>query len=268
MRMLSISAPVEGGHISLARPVAFLPDLALVLQEPVEGTPLDMLFGRLRGASPTGGQRGWDGTLRAAAALAALHTSGLSTRRERSIAAELTRFERRAARVALADEELSRRMGELTAALSAGHEKLAEWGAEVGLVHGDCKPSQFLIGPEHVALLDFDHCGMADQASDVGTFLASLRQLAVRQWLKERGSMAARERSLWLGTLEQSFLGEYCAASGRGADFRRRATWYEAAALLRKALRSFARSPRSPLPAGLVDEAWRCLATLPSVDGD
>jgi aminoglycoside phosphotransferase (APT) family kinase protein len=125
-----------------------------------------------------------------------------------------------------------------------------------------------MAGPDHVALLDFDHCGMADPASDVGNFLASLRQLGARQWLKERKSAAAAARSLWLQTLEQRFLDEYCAASGRGADFRWRVRWYEAVALLRKALRSFARAPRSPLPAALVDEAWRCLATLPPAGGE
>jgi hypothetical protein len=87
--------------------------------------------------------------------------------------------------------------------------------------------------------------------------------LGVRQCLKERKSPAASARSLWLQALEQSFLGEYCAASGRGPDFQWRTTWYEAVALLRKALRSFARSPRSSLPVALVDEAWRCLTLLP-----
>jgi aminoglycoside phosphotransferase (APT) family kinase protein len=159
-------------------------------------------------------------------------------------------------------------MNDLTVALFNWFEQLPSWNTEVGLVHGDCKPSQFLVGPEHVALLDFDHCGMADPASDVGTFLASLRQLGVRQWLKERKSPAAAARSLWLQALEQGFLGEYCATNGRGPDFQWRATWYEAVALLRKALRSFARSPRSSLPSALVDEAWRCLALLPPTDSN
>jgi hypothetical protein len=47
-----------------------------------------------------------------------------------------------------------------------------------------------------------------------------------------------------------------------GPEFRRRAAWYEAVALLRKALRSFGRSPFSPLPALLIAEAWDCLKDL------
>jgi aminoglycoside phosphotransferase (APT) family kinase protein len=263
MRLLADSAPVQEGQVGLAQPVAFLPELPLILQEPVEGTPLDLLLGRMGGPATAGDPRGWSGVLRAASALAALHTVGLTTGRQRPIAAELRRFEHRVARVALVDPILSRRMGKLVAALLDRLIRLPEWDAEISLVHGDCKPSQFLLSPTQVALLDFDHCGMADPATDVGVFLATLRQLSVKQWLKARGSAAADARSRWLQTLEQAFLSEYCLASGRDESFRLRATWYEAVALLRKARRSFARSPGSPLPAELVDEAWRCLATLP-----
>jgi hypothetical protein len=62
--------------------------------------------------------------------------------------------------------------------------------------------------------------------------------------------------------LAELFLAEYCAVGGRGPDFRLRVAWYEAVALLRKAARAFARSPRSPLPAALVEGAWHCYATL------
>jgi hypothetical protein len=140
MQMLAAATPVQEGQIILARAVAFLPDLALVLQEPVEGTPLDMLFGRMEGAAGAGNRRGWDGTLRAAAALAALHRTGLATRRERLIAAELLRFKERTAKVMLADTLLGRRMAELATALSTSFEQLLAWDAEVSLVHGGSRP--------------------------------------------------------------------------------------------------------------------------------
>ena len=262
LRLLADSAPVRDGRVILARPAAFLPDLLLVLQEPVDGTPLDLLIGRLVGAATTGDLRGWDAIMRAAPALAAVHTAGLTAGRERAIAAELKRFGKRAAQIAAVAPEPGARLVELAAALWAGFEQLPAWGAEVSLIHGDCKPNQFLIGPAGVAILDFDHCGMADPANDVGTFLATLRQLGIRQSLKARGSAAAVARSRWLVELERRFLEAYCAASERGPGFRSRATWYEAVALLRKALRAFGRSPRSPMPAALADEAWHCLAAL------
>jgi hypothetical protein len=112
-------------------------------------------------------------------------------------------------------------------------------------------------------MLDFDHCGMSDPASDVGTYLATLRQLGIRQALYATDRAAAQARGVWLRALEDRFLDEYCVASSRGEGFRRRAGWYEAVALMRKALRAFARSPRSPMPCAEAAEAWRCLAALP-----
>ena len=53
-------------------------------------------------------------------------------------------------------------------------------------MHGDCT-SQFLIGDGRVYLLDLDHCGVSDQAADVGTFLATLRQQEIRDDLAGRG---------------------------------------------------------------------------------
>ena len=114
-------------------------------------------------------------------------------------------------------------------------------------------------------MLDFDHCGMADPASDVGNFLATLRQQGVGLALKERKESEAVTATIArLALLEEAFLTAYMAARGCPPAFRWRATWYQAETLLRKALRSFSRSTRSPLPARLVQEAWRCLATLPA----
>lgn len=263
MKLLADSTPTRDGRIILAQPAALLPGLLVVLQEPVSGTPLDLLIGGMEGAVTAGDPRGLDGIIRAAPALAAIHTAGLVAGRERPITAELKRFEKRAARIAEVDPDLGTRLGELAKALRATSENLSTWGAEVSLIHGDCKPSQFLIGSEGVAILDFDHCGMSDPANDVGTFLATLRQCGVRQSLKAHGSAFAVKRSRWLRQLEQRFLDAYYTASNRETEFRLRAIWYEAAALMRKALRAFGRSPWSPLPSALMDEAWSCLEELP-----
>ena len=139
--------------------------------------------------------------------------------------------------------------------------RLDQWGATACLVHGDCKPAQFLIRDQQVALLDFDHCGMADPAVDVGTFLATLQQMKVKQTMKNRGKPA--RCTDWLPDLKRQFLEAYCSASGDPSGFWQRAGWYEAVGLLRKAIRGFERSPFSPLPAALVAEAWKGLETLP-----
>ena len=262
MQMLCSSAPACDGRVVFARPAAFLPELQIVVQEPIEGTPLELLLEGMRGAVTAGDRRGWEGVVHSAAALAALHTAGLSTPRERPIAAELKRFQKRAGLAAAVDPTVGAELIELARALPAWLERLPEWDAQITLVHGDCKHSQCMLTPAGVAILDFDHCGMADPASDIGTYLATLRQLGIHQALKAHGSAASAARTRWLRALEDRFLEEYCAVSGFSTGFRLRATWYEAVALMRKALRGFARAPRSPMPLAQVEEAWRILATL------
>jgi hypothetical protein len=263
MQLLAESAPVRAGRVVLARAAAFLPELRLMLQEPVAGSSLELLMAGLRDPATAGDPRGWDGVLASAGALAAIHGSGLGVGRERSIDAELQRFAKRAGQAATVDADLGGRLVELAAALPAWRERLREWGEVSTVVHGDCKHSQCLLTPAGVAVLDFDHIGMADPANDIGSYLATLRQMSIHQSLQARGSPASHARGRWLRALEGCFLDAYCAAGGRGEGFKLRATWYEAAALMRKALRGFARSPRSQMPAAEVEEAWRCLAELP-----
>jgi hypothetical protein len=263
MRMMADSAPAHDGRVILAPVVAFLPDLMIVFQAPVEGTPLELYLEGLTGAARAGDQRGWAGIIRSAGAFAAVHTAGLTTDRERPIDSELKRFIKRAGQAAAVDPTTGARLLELADALPTWRGRMPEWGEQLTLVHGDCKHSQCMLTDAGVAILDFDHCGMADPATDIGTYTATLRQLGIHQALKARGGAAAAARAGWLRALEDRFLEEYCAASGYGETFRLRATWYEAVALMRKALRGFARAPRSPMPLAQVEEAWRVLATLP-----
>jgi aminoglycoside phosphotransferase (APT) family kinase protein len=149
----------------------------------------------------------------------------------------------------------------LAEALAAWLDTLDSWGATTSLVHGDCKPAQFFINNEQVVLLDFDHGGMADPAVDVGTYLATLQQMQVKETLKNRGQPVPC--AAWVPDLKRQFLEMYCRTSGYPSGFWHRAEWYEAVALLRKAIRAFQRSPFSPLPAALVVEAWKGLEKLP-----
>ena len=259
-QMLSLSSSISAkhDHVAFAAASAFLPDLVMVLQDPVEGAPLDSLISCDTEACDL---RGFAGTMAAASALAAFHTIGLAAGKPRSITSELARFKKRGARIGQVNPELSANIIQLADALSAWLDTLDQWGATICLVHGDCKPSQFLINDQRVALLDFDHCGLADPAVDVGTFLATLQQMEVRQTIKNRRQPAPC--ASWMPDLKREFLETYCTASGYPSGFWHRAEWYEAVALLRKAIRGFERSPFSPLPAALVAEAWKGLKTLP-----
>lgn len=268
MTHLSAALAQHQEQILLAQAVAFLPTLPLILQAPVAGVPLELLLCQPKRAATTGDPRAVAGIRQAAAALARLHQVERCTERVRAIDDELVRFQERSKQISTVVPPVGVALQALANALPVWLERLSAWGAESSLVHGDCKPSQFLLTPASVpdvapavALLDFDHCGIADPAADVGNFLATLRQLGVKQSLKQRTGVAERYQQ-WLHTLEEHFLAEYVATRVCHPAFRQRATWYQAVALLRKALRSFSRSPRSPLPTLLVQEAWRCLATL------
>jgi aminoglycoside phosphotransferase (APT) family kinase protein len=222
---------------------AHLPELSLVVQQHVAGVHLDDV---LRAADDSSARA----LVRAAAALAALHRQPLVSRRSRDIHTELRRFDARGRRVAEVDAAIGGSLVALAARLAAASEDVPT--GVVGLVHGDCKPSQFLLrGEGDVVLLDLDSCGQGDPAADVGTFLATLRQRAVRDVLARRRTPAgARHRDLLGGV----FLRAYLDAIGGTSDgeLRRRISWYEAVAFQRKALRAFARAPRSPMTGALV----------------
>lgn len=264
MQMLSAAPALRMGGVTVAQAVAFVPTLPMVLQAPVSGEPLDLLLSQPKRTALAHNEQTRTGIRGAAAALAALHKVEDSTNRLRPVAAELERFQRRSAKIMAVDPTVGGSLYELACALPAWLDQLPVWGAENTLVHGDCKPSQFFIdqaatGEVTVALLDFDHCGMADPAADVGNFLATLRQLGIVQGLTQREPTMVAHLQQGLATLEAEFLTAYLAARPCHPGFHLRAAWYQAVALLRKALRSFARSPRSPLPALLVQAAWRCL---------
>jgi hypothetical protein len=234
----------NGPTLSLAPVVAHVPELALVVQRAMPGSSL----GELLAHGQRHGTPAIEGVRRAAHALAELHDGPLSSARARPVGKELRRFEQRARRIASVDSAkgelllgLAQRLLDLEPELQSG---------PTGVVHGDCKPGQFLLAPDgRVVLLDLDHLGTSEQAGDVGTFVASLRQLAVRQG---RGGWSSHLQ------LENVFTAAY--ADRRPAPgLTGRVKWHTAVALERKALRAFARAPRSPFPAALAREGHRCL---------
>lgn len=255
MHLLADAVNTGSGALTLATAVAFVPALSLVLQAPVAGQPLDLLL-----RATAGGAAGTTAVMRAAQALAALHQLPVATERRRPGTSDVAKLSRRVAKVATVAPALGEAMVTLARHLADLAHHLPTWGATTSIGHGDCKPSQFLLSPDQVALLDFDHCGMADPAADVALFLATLRQGRVHQ------QSNARRRPVTMQSVDDAqraaFYTAYAAATGAPPAFAYRVAWYEALALLRKAWRSFARSPWSPLPALLVDEARRSIDKL------
>ena len=194
--------------------------------------PLDSLIGSR--ARPL---RACPGLDRAARALAEFHALPLVSGRQRPVDAELHRFTLRADRIATVDPAVGRAATRLARVSCA---PTAALPARTGTVRSDCKPSQFLLSGDRVHLLDLDHCGTSDQAVDVGTFLATLRQLEIG--LHDRLPSGTTS----FAVSGEQFLRAYLRSAGPGRDVAR-IRWQEAVALERKALRAFARAPRSPL---------------------
>ena len=246
-----LAAAPRHGELAFAPIAVVVPELRVVVQEVVAGVPLDSLIGS-RGTTAPGLATGLD---RAARALAEFHALPLVSGRQRPVDAELHRFTLRADRIATVDPAVGRAATRLARRLMRAHDHLP--APRTGTVHGDCKPSQFLLSGDRVHLLDLDHCGTSDQAVDVGTFLATLRQLEIRHGLA--GRLPSGTTSF--AACGELFLRAYLRSAGPGRDVAR-IRWQEAVALERKALRAFARAPRSPLAGALINEAERCLDDL------
>ena len=234
--------------VVLAPVVAFLEQVPMVVQAHLGGVPLEPLLET--GSTGRADARAEAGVAAAARALAAVHAAPVRTGRVRSSEAELRRFAKRAGRIAEVDPRQGAVLCDAVGKLARAYEPLPS--APTGLVHGDCKPSQFLLGDADVAVLDFDHVGLADPAYDVGAFMAALRKADVVEFLAGRPSGSRRP-------LERIFLDSYEPRQRRHDELALRVGWHQAAALVRKALRAYARAPRSPLPAALVAEAEQCL---------
>ena len=125
-------------------------------------------------------------------------------------------------------------------------------GAARGIGAGTAK--RFADEGAHVAILDLDHCGIADPAYDVGNFVASLRQHGIRT--SPAGARAAEAPA-------STFVSAYTDRARPAAQeaFLARVDFYVGVALVRKALRAFARHPLSEEPLRYVEEAHRGLDT-------
>lgn len=241
------AAAVGSRTLAFAPVRAHVPALRVVVQQAVRGVPLAALL--------CAGTRSATAALTdAARALAEFHDLPAATTRQRPVDRELRRFHARSSAVAGVDARAGDALTGLAERLLRLYDELP--AACPGPVHGDCNPGQFLLA-DRAFLMDLDHVGLSDQAVDVGTFLASLRQLEIRRRL---GRPSSHGRAP-VAALAETFLAGYRQVRGTSPQ-PARLRWHEAAALERKALRAFARAPHSPLPLALAAAGNRCLDAL------
>ncbi|HEX7246717.1 MAG TPA: phosphotransferase, partial [Actinomycetota bacterium] len=128
------------GRLTVARPVAHLANMRMIVQERLAGTSLDVFL--RRGAFARASSRSIAHVRSVAGALAELHTLDISHPRRRSVAVEFDRLVTRLEAAAGIDPELDASIGRLADRLRLGLVDLGLEEQPERMVHADCKPSQ------------------------------------------------------------------------------------------------------------------------------
>jgi hypothetical protein len=180
------------------RPVAYLPDLNMVVYLPVTGSTLDSTE---RSEQP-------ERIARAAGWLAALHGADLSLGRRLDIAKELSN-------VVQWGEVILRARPAATRDVSVLLDHIRRLGRTVEMrtdvpIHKDFHYQHVLYDGRAVGVIDLDEARAGDPAFDVAHYAANLRMLAIRD------AMPMGEP----GHLESAFLRAYQARTGYEIDAR------------------------------------------------
>jgi aminoglycoside phosphotransferase (APT) family kinase protein len=148
-----------------------------------------------------------------AAGLAALHTSGVKSRRSMTLADELAECERVVARLARFEPEVR----DAAAPLLARVAHLAGEGhADPSVAaHGTFRPAQVLVSGGDIAFIDFDSFAIAEPALDVSLFCASLKDVGLRAAREggERDAAALARHVAALRELCELFVSSYESAA-------------------------------------------------------
>ena len=197
--------------VSLAEPLAYLPDARILVQGPVPGERT--LKELAREAIGTGSQGLLDELrqelAKTAMALASIHGSGATYGRTATFEQEIAEVRELVSRLALTVPELGmagdfliRRLAELSA---------GEPPDPVVPAHRTFRPAQVLLHKGRIGFVDFDGASMAEPALDLGRFRARLRDIGISAVTRGDGpsGAAAAETLGLLDDLCESFLASY-----------------------------------------------------------
>ncbi|TMQ71353.1 MAG: aminoglycoside phosphotransferase family protein [Candidatus Eisenbacteria bacterium] len=202
-------------RVAIPRPIEYLPELALQIQEEVGGSSVRDLL--KRGPDPRH-------FTAAGRALAKLHRCSVSLGPPRNVEDHLARCHPRHPVLAEASDAWAEAVGRIVAGARRVEPR---FGAVVATpVHGDFHLGQVHVAGERAWLIDLDTVGMADPASDLGNLLVFLEDKARR-----RAAVAP---------LMEAFLDAYFAA-GMDRGILARVPLYQALTHLRRACKSLRR---------------------------
>jgi hypothetical protein len=198
--------------VSVAEPLAFIPDLNVLLQGPVRGADTT-LKGLIRSAFASGSPGALDEVSayvdKTAAGLAELHTSGVTSGDAVTWADRVADVEETVGRAAA----LSPGIDEAAAALltRVGREA-AEHPADAPVpTHGSFRPNQVLLHAGEIGFIDFDRFCQAEPGLDVASFLAAMKDAGRPHPDASESERAARLEAL--DALEDRFLARYREAA-------------------------------------------------------
>jgi hypothetical protein len=229
-------SPLAGARlVTIAEPIAWLPEYKLVLQAPIPGeTSLEDLLRSTISHPGRDEQEKLNTYMRkASAGLAAFHRSGADHGEHAMLQVRFAEIHELAHRLAVVLPQLE----QLVLPLLERLEELAAFHPDGPAVptHGTFNPEQVLIDGRRIGFIDFDDYCVAEPALDVGLFLAAIKDTGMNAPFKSpTPSRAERlERLAFLDALDDVFLAEYEARAGVS---RARVALWQAADYLRNCL--------------------------------
>lgn len=173
------------GYLNLPRPLGFVDDLGMLIEEGVRGKPLgtnraSAEFELLPDA--------------AAEALAVIHEARVQNDERITIEAELARLDQVAEKMAYVHPDGHFLLRDLIAHMRERVEKTPQ--EELLPTHGDLKYDQFVVHNDKYTLLDFDYYATAETSYDLGKFCAYMLPSRPRDWKDSAAAEEARVRFL------------------------------------------------------------------------
>ena len=183
MQALWAQPVATNGVVTLAQPLAYLPEDRVLVQGPVpeERTLKDLAREALTDAVTNESAGSLDGLremlARTAAALAALHGSGARYGRSATWEEELTEVREVVARLAITVPHIGAAADPLLSRLEALHSSVR--ADPLVSAHHDFRPAQVLLHEGGIGFIDFDGACQAEPSLDLGRFRAKLRDIGI-----------------------------------------------------------------------------------------
>ena len=183
MRALWAQHAVTDPVVTLAEPLAYLPEERVLVQGPVpeERTLKDLAREAFAAAADGGSPHLLDDLRtvleRTAVALAALHGSGARYGRTATWDEELAEVREVVARLGATVPRIGTAADPLLTRLEALHASVP--ADPLVSAHHDFRPAQVLLHGDRIGFIDFDGACMAEPALDLGRFRAKLRDIGI-----------------------------------------------------------------------------------------